>query len=93
VKVNLSSIEIGVLTLPLQQASGEVLPRFGHSPKIIARVEEVGEQVLRRHPWFRHIRHRQQLMALIITDQAQGVAGTILAEMKREVSSLYREEA
>ncbi len=85
---NIVLILIGVLTLPLQEASGEVLPRFGHSPEIVTKLEEVGGQVLRRQPWFRHMRHRQQLMALIITDQDQGVADLILAEMKRGVTSL-----
>jgi uncharacterized membrane protein len=85
---NLILILIGVLTLPLQEASGEVLPRFGHSPEIITKLEEVGGQMVRRQPWFRHIRHRQQLMALIITDQAQPVSDTLLAEMKRGVTAL-----
>jgi uncharacterized membrane protein len=85
---NLILILIGILTLPLQEASGEVLPRFGHSPEIITKLEEVGGKMVRRQPWFRHIRHRQQLMALIITDQAQPVADTLLAEMKRGVTAL-----
>ena len=65
---NLVLILLALLTLPLQEASGEVLPRFGHSPEIVSKLEEVGGQMVRRQPWFRHIRHRQQLMALIITD-------------------------
>lgn len=85
---NMILILLALLTLPLQEASGEVLPRFGHSPEIVSKLEEVGGQMARRQPWFRHIRHRQQLMALIITDQAQGVADVILAEMKRGVTSL-----
>jgi uncharacterized membrane protein len=85
---NLILILIGLLSLPLQEASGEVLPRFGSSPEIISKLEEVGGQLARKQPWFRHIRHRQQLMALIITDKAQGVADAVLEEMKRGVTSL-----
>jgi uncharacterized membrane protein len=88
VSFNLILILIGLLTLPLQEASGEVLPRFGHSPEIVSKLEEVGGQITRRQPWFRHFRHRQQLLALIITDQVQSVADIVLEEMKRGVTSL-----
>jgi hypothetical protein len=85
---NLVLILLALLTMPLQEASREVLPRFGHSPEIVSKLEEVGGQMVHRQSWFRHIRHRQQLMALIITDQAQSVADIVLAEMKRGVTSL-----
>ena len=74
---------LGILTVGLHDASGEVLPRFGsidHEP-------EVPDQH-RSKAWFRHSTRRLQLMALIITDQGEKVAERILSTMKRGVTGL-----
>jgi uncharacterized membrane protein len=80
---------IGVLTVGLQQASGEVLPRYGvfQLPGLVA------STATKRGPdrwraWFRPARPRQQLLALIITDQPEAVADRILQEMRRGVTAL-----
>jgi uncharacterized membrane protein/uncharacterized protein YaaQ len=79
---------VGLLTLGLQEASGEVLPRYAMGSesvwKSIANLTP-GKQ---RAAWFRHGRPRQQFLAYIITDQAQAVADRVLEELKRGVTSL-----
>jgi uncharacterized membrane protein len=77
---------IGVLTLGLQEASGEVLPRYFGPQDLKAAQAVAGENKLR--PWFRRSSRRQQLMALIITDRGAEVADRILADMRRGVTSL-----
>ena len=76
---------VGLLTARLQQASGEVLPRFGtaHPPGTAPGVPD--------RAWFRHGGRRQQLLALIITDCAdcaQRVSARILRDMNRGVTAL-----
>jgi uncharacterized membrane protein len=81
----------GLLTVGLQEATGEVLPRYealsmfgingGASPARPAPSRG-------RTAWFRSSRRRQQLMALIVTDRSQPVAARVLAEMDRGVTAL-----
>jgi uncharacterized membrane protein len=66
-------IMVALLTLGLQQAAGEVLPRFN--------VPEIKIGGLRA--WFRPASHRQQLITFIITHQPETVAKTILNDMRR----------
>lgn len=81
-----SLVIIGLLTTRLHQATGEVFPRFGEDHLgLWATGQETpgtGERA-----WFRLSRRRQQLMALIITDQAKPVADQILAELRRGVTA------
>ncbi len=76
---------ISLVTAPLQQATGEVLPRY---------LEEVRGVPLNRaateaaKPWFRQSRRRKQLVALIITDQADAIAEIILKDMHRGVTAM-----
>lgn len=80
---NVAWMLLGLLTVSLQQASGEVLPRF-----------DLGEQSIlsgassQWKVWFRHGQLRRQLLALVITDKAQPVADVVLKEMKRGVTAL-----
>lgn len=75
-------------TLGLQEASGEVLPRF-FSAQDQGQVSEVeARSAGRLRAWFRPHGRRKQLLALIITDRAQIVADSILKEMQRGVTSL-----
>lgn len=78
---------IGILTIGLHQATGEVLPRFGFDTSIPFTAQTTnGDEVT--HPWYRLSRRRQQLMAMIITDNGEKVSTVILQEMKRGVTSI-----
>lgn len=70
---------IGLGTVGLQEASGEVLPRFG---------AEFEGMMGKRTAWFRPSRRRPQLLTLIITDQHQSVAERILKDMGRGVTAI-----
>jgi uncharacterized membrane protein len=74
---------LGILTVGLHEASGEVLPRFG-----IASQEPTIPEMGRWKAWFRQSSKRRQLMALIITDKGQKVAERILEGMQRGVTGL-----
>jgi hypothetical protein len=80
---NVGWMALGLLTVTLQQASGEVLPRFD-----LGEQSGLGGVGSRWKAWFRHGQVRRQLLALIITDNAQKVADVVLKEMKRGVTSL-----
>jgi uncharacterized membrane protein len=81
---------IGLLTIGLRQASGEVLPKYGtfHLPGLAAEAPAPKRHTERLRAWFRPSRRRQQFLALIITDQAQAVSDQILREMHRGVTAL-----
>lgn len=70
---------IGLGTVGLQEAAGEVLPRFG---------AEFDSALGKRAAWFRPSRRRPQLLTLIITDQHQNVADRILKDMGRGVTAI-----
>jgi uncharacterized membrane protein len=74
---------LGILTVGLHEASGEVLPRFG-----VANQEPPVAEKRRWNAWFRQSSRRRQLMALIITDQGPRVAERILQAMQRGVTGL-----
>ncbi len=76
---------LGLLTVGLQRATGEVLPRYDFPP-LPGWPEQPPSRSLRA--WFRPHRRRQQLLALIITDRAEAVAGRILQEMRRGATAL-----
>jgi uncharacterized membrane protein len=85
-------LAVGLLTVTLQEASGEVWPRYGtlsswiHMDGILPERGPQGERGWRA--WFRPSYRRQQLLALIITDHAQAVSEKIMHEMKRGVTAL-----
>jgi uncharacterized membrane protein len=79
---------LGLLTLGLQEASGEVLPRYTVGAEGVWKSIANIEPGRRAKAWFRHGKPRQQFLAFIITDQAQVVADVLLREMKRGVTSL-----
>jgi uncharacterized membrane protein len=81
---------IGLLTIGLQQASGEILPRYGILGLADAeRPAMAGKRRAGRwQAWFRPSRPRQQFMALIITGRPQAVADRVLREMGRGVTAL-----
>jgi len=84
---------IGFATAGLTQASGEVLPKIGEFP-VLSRLWhtlEVHETSVaaRARGVTRHLRRRQQLLAMIITGQPQATADRILKDMKRGVTALH----
>ena len=62
-------------------ATGEVLPRYATHRDSFKKVEE-------RQAWYRPSRRREQLLAQIITNDAQAVAETIMNTMARGVTRL-----
>jgi uncharacterized membrane protein len=81
---------IGLLTVGLQRASGEILPHYGEFrlPGFIDRKAESNRSTKGWKAWFRPSRQRQQLLAYVITDQTQAVADQILRQMNRGVTSI-----
>lgn len=82
-----SLIILAISTVGLQQASGEILPKFSLDIGIPVTRETSNESTAR--PWFRHTRRRRQLLALIITDLAKEVSAAIFKQMNRGVTSLH----
>jgi uncharacterized membrane protein len=79
---------VSLLTQRLHNATGEVLPRFGSLHNGVSAGNGSSSQAEHARAWFRNSRRRQQLLALIITDQAKEVSDKILNEMKRGVTAL-----
>jgi uncharacterized membrane protein len=78
---------IALLTAGLHEASGEVLPRYGVSSEGLSK--EIGDTTTRKWgAWFRPSRHRQQLLAFIITDNGRQVADFVMENMKRGITSV-----
>ena len=73
---------LGVLTIGLREATGEVLPRYPG----LTEARHFFDRSLPR-AWFRSSRRRSQFLTLIITDKARQVADRILKEMQRGVTA------
>jgi uncharacterized membrane protein len=88
--LNVVLMLVGLLTVGLQQASGEVLPRYGtfSLPGLPSRGPAGRRRVRDWRAWFRPSRQRQQLLAYIITDRPEAVSAQILEKMKRGVTAL-----
>lgn len=76
---NIVLIVVGVLTVRMQQASGEVLPRFPFQ------AEEAGSQGAPATVF----RRRSQFLTFVIAAQPELIADRILKEMRRGVTGLY----
>jgi uncharacterized membrane protein len=76
---------LAVGTLTMTRATGEVLPRFGEETSTATSAEE-RPRGLRGMFAPRH--QRKQLLALIITDQADSVSKRILADVRRGVTAV-----
>jgi uncharacterized membrane protein len=88
----------GLLTLGLQQASGEILPRFEQTPglsgllmKFLSRDEPSETRRTRKGAWWRPSARRAQLLTLIITDHGKQVSQTLLEKLKRGVTRVQGE--
>jgi len=84
---------LGVVTVGLQRASGEVLPRYGifALPGLGAEASARLGRLAGLRAWFRPSQRRQQLLAFIITgssETSQRVADHILRDMRRGVTAL-----
>jgi uncharacterized membrane protein len=84
---------IGVATIGLRQASGEVLPRYADSglaqslSHLFERDEEHGDRQPRQ-PWYRRTSKRPQLVSLIVSQNCETLGGAILTQLKRGVTRL-----
>jgi hypothetical protein len=79
----LTLLLVGLGTIGLRAASGEVLPRY---PILQEAGNLVGEGLHRA--WFRHPGRRAQLLTLIISEKSDEVTQLILKEMRRGVTAL-----
>jgi uncharacterized membrane protein len=81
---------LGLLTVGLQQATGEVLPRYGlfHISGLADGAMARSRRLNQLRAWFRPSRRRQQLLAFIVTDHVQAVSMRIMHEMKRGATAL-----
>ncbi len=79
-------IVVSLWTLGMQQATGEVLPRFGLDEEADSRSGKAASA----RAWFRPHHKRQQLLAFIISPQAKSdeIAKTIMNEMNRGVTAM-----
>lgn len=81
-----------LVTVGLQEATGEVLPPLTEEAEPIRAEDSPFEQErdteARERAWFRRSQRRRQYMCLIVTDHAQRVSDEILAEMHRGVTAL-----
>jgi uncharacterized membrane protein len=78
---------IALATVGLQEASGEVLPRFFIEQEVEGK-PEARRPLDSARAWFRPHARRRELMALVITDRTQAVADHILKDMQRGVTAL-----
>ncbi len=83
---------VGFGTAGLRQASGEVLPKFGDFPilgDLWSLPPKSGIEQAARNASTQSFRRRQQLLIWIISNKPKVVAGRILMEMRRGVTSLH----
>jgi uncharacterized membrane protein len=78
---------IGLITVRLQEATGEVLPGYINDGEGRGYPQDL-EATPRPQAWFRNSQRREQRMVLIITDNAHSVSDRILQEMNRGVTAL-----
>lgn len=82
-------ILVSVLTVGLQEATGEILPRYEGLPEhLLAGIRDEAAEGGQKRAWFRRSQKRRQLLTFIITDQPQPVADRIMKDMNRGATSL-----
>jgi uncharacterized membrane protein len=77
---------IALATISMNRASGEVLPRFGEDT--IASMFSTNGKPKQARPFLAPRHRRRQLMALIITGQAESVSKRIMSDLGRGVTAL-----
>jgi len=85
---------IGFVTAGLQQAAGEVLPKASDYPVLTAlwqalEVKDKNEKEANYHGRRPRAHKRQQLLCMIISNQPEAIAGRIMQDLKRGVTSLH----
>lgn len=80
-----SLVVVALATISMTRATGEVLPRFGEEAVAAFSEEDTKKGLL---AFLAPPHRRKQLMALIITSQAEAVAGRILSDLGRGVTAL-----
>ena len=81
-----SLLLIALATINMNQASGEVLPRFGE--ETLASMFSTDAKAKATRPFFAPRHRRRQLVALIITGQAEAVSKRIMTDLSRGVTAL-----
>ena len=81
-----SLLVLALATVSLTQATGEILPRFGEET-LLSRFM-TNDKTVDSRPFFAPRHRRQQLVALIITGQADAVSKRIMADLSRGVTAL-----
>ncbi len=76
---------LGILTIRMTKATGEILPRFGQDVKI----DQLAETMRGKQAWFSPRHKRQQYLAFIVTDKANEVSKAIMDELHRGVTALH----
>lgn len=76
---------IAVVTVTMTRATGEILPRFGEGAHDAASTEEKLKGV---RAFFAPRHRRRQLLALIITGNAEVVSNRIISDLRRGVTAL-----
>jgi uncharacterized membrane protein len=77
---------MGLATINMTKATGEVLPRFGE--ETVTSIFSPEGKTKGLHAFFAPAHRRKQLMALIITSKAEEVAKRILSDLGRGVTAL-----
>ena len=77
---------IGLATISMTKATGEVLPRFGE--ETVTSLFSPEGKMKGLHAFLAPVHRRKQLMALIITNKAEDVARRILSDLGRGVTAL-----
>lgn len=78
-------LTVGILTIRMTKATGEILPRFGQDVKI----DQLSETIRGKQAWFSPRHKRQQYLAFIVTDKANEVSKAIMDELSRGVTALH----
>ena len=81
-----SLVIVAIATISMNLATGEVLPRFGEEAVTSGFSE--GGKGKGLHALFAPSHRRKQLMAIIITANAEAVASRILSDLRRGVTAL-----
>ncbi len=82
----LSMLLIGLLTIGMHHATGEVLPFFASDISDDPEPRDGVRMSRLTQAWFRQSRKRRQLLAFIITDYGEAVAKNIMQQLKRGVT-------
>jgi uncharacterized membrane protein len=81
-----SLLVVGLATISMTRATGEVLPRFGE--ETLTSMFSVNGQLKGLRSFFAPRHRRRQLVALIITEKAEAVSKRIMADLSRGVTAL-----